>query len=163
VSTGSTTGDESSVELREEELRVEKERVKAGEVRLRKEVTTEDRTVEVPVTREEVVIERRPAASGREAGGTIDEGEEIRIPLMEEEVRVEKTPVVREEVSLRKQQVQDTERVSETVRREEARIDQTGDANVRTSSGSSEAWRGNERRYRHDVSYNGPERRMARA
>lgn len=168
VSTGSTSfdrtaGDGSSVELREEELRVEKERVQAGEVRLRKEVTTEERTVEVPVTREEVVIERRPAASGREAGGTIDDGEEIRIPLMEEEVRVEKTPVVREEISLRKQQIQDTERVSETVRREEARIDQTGDTNVRTSGDSVEAWRGNERRYRHDVSYNGPERRMARA
>jgi stress response protein YsnF len=71
---------------------------------------------------------------------------------MEEEVRVEKTPVVREEVSLKKRQVQDTERVSETVRREEARIDQ---------SGSGEAWRGNERRYRHDASYSGPERRMA--
>jgi uncharacterized protein (TIGR02271 family) len=156
------TGDSRSVELREEELRVEKERVQAGEVRLRKEVTTEERTVEVPVTREEVVIERRPAASGREAGGTINEGEEIRIPLMEEEIRVEKTPVVREEVSLRKEQVQDTERVSETLRREEARIDQSGDTNVRTSSGSSEAWRGNERRYRHDRSYSGPERRMAR-
>jgi len=158
-----STSDSPSVELREEELRVEKERVQAGEVRLRKEVIAEERTVEVPVTREEVVIERRPAAGGREAGGTINEGEEIRIPLMEEEVRVEKTPVVREEVSLRKQQVQDTERVSETLRREEARIDQTGDTNIRTSSGSSEAWRGNERRYRHDVSYNGPERRMARA
>src|SRR5215203_2092875 len=158
-----TAGDTRSVELREEELQVEKERVQAGEVRLRKEVITEERTVEVPVTREEVVIERRPAASGREAGGTINEGEEIRVPLMEEEVRVEKTPVVREEVSLRKQQVQDTERVSETVRREEARIDQTGDTNVRTSSGSSDAWRGNERRYRHDRSYSGPERRMARA
>ena len=157
------TGDSPSVELREEELRVEKERVQAGEVRLRKEVITEERTVEVPVTREEVVIERRPAASGREAGGTINEGEEIRIPLMEEEVRVEKTPVVREEVSLRKQQVQDTEHVSETLRREEARIEQTGDTNVRTSGGSSEAWRGSERRYRHDVSYDGPERRMARA
>jgi uncharacterized protein (TIGR02271 family) len=131
--------------------------VQAGEVRLRKEVTTEERTVEVPVTREEVVIERRPAAQGREAGGSIGEGEEIRIPLMEEEVRVEKTPVVREEVSLKKRQVQDTEEISETVRREDARIEQTGETNLR----GTEAWRGNERRYRHDSSYTGPERRMA--
>jgi uncharacterized protein (TIGR02271 family) len=165
MSTSAATADRSSddsstVELREEELEVEKERVQAGEVRLRKEVVTEDRTVEVPVTREEVVIERRPAAGGRKAGGTIDEGDEIRIPLMEEEVRVEKTPVVREEVSLKKRQVQDTEHVSETVRREEARIEQTGDSNIRASA--SEAWRGNERRYRHDSSYNGPERRLAR-
>ncbi len=47
---------------------------------------------------------------------------------------------------------EDTERVSETVRREEARIEQ---------SGTGEAWRGNERRYRHDLSYTGPERRLA--
>ena len=109
------------------------------------------RTIEVPVTREEVVIERRPAAQGQKADGDIAEGEAIRIPLMEEEVRVEKTPVVREEVTLKERQIQDTERVSETVRREEARIEET----------QSEPWRGNERRYRHDSNYRGPERRAA--
>ena len=153
-------GDSPAVELREEELRVEKERVQAGEVRLRKEVTTEDRSIEVPVTREEVVIERRPAAEGSETREDIGEGDEIRVPLMEEEVRVEKTPVTREEVTLRKRQVQDTEHVADTVRREEARIEKTGDSRV-SSSGNTDAWRGNERRYRHDSSYNGPERRMA--
>ena len=163
MSTGAPAADRAAgespvVELREEELRVEKDRVQAGEVRLRKEVVTEERTVEVPVTREEVVIERRPAAQGRQAAGAIDAGEEIRIPLMEEEVRVEKTPVVREEVTLKKRQVQDTEQVSETVRREEARIEQTGEGSLR---GANEGWRGNERRYRQDSSYSGPERRMA--
>jgi uncharacterized protein (TIGR02271 family) len=154
-------GNSPVVELREEELRIEKDRVQAGEVRLRKEVVSEERTIDVPVTREEVVVERRPAAGGSEAGA-IDEGEEIRIPLMEEEVRVEKTPVVREEVTLKKRQVQDTEQVSETLRREEAHVEQTGSADLgRSRSGASETWRGNERRYRHDASYTGPERRMA--
>jgi uncharacterized protein (TIGR02271 family) len=153
----SNVDDSATVQLREEELRTEKERVQAGEVRLRKEVVTEQRTVEVPVTREEVVVERRPAARGQEAAGDIGDGEEIRIPVMEEEVRVEKTPVVKEEVSLKKRQVHDTERVSDTVRREEARIDDSGKA-VR---GNTEAWRGNERRYHDDSSYQGPERRMA--
>jgi uncharacterized protein (TIGR02271 family) len=157
-SPGSTEATQS-IELREEELRAEKERVQAGEVRVRKEVVTEERTLEVPVTREEVVIERRPAAQGSAASGSIDEDEEIRIPLMEEEVRVEKTPVVREEVTLKKRQVQGTEEVSDTVRREEARIERTGEAAVR---GDTEAWRGNERRYRHDSSYSGPERRLSR-
>jgi uncharacterized protein (TIGR02271 family) len=147
-----------SIELREEELRAQKERVQAGEVRVRKEVVSEERTIEVPVTREEVVIERRPAA-GRTTEGRIDEDEEIRIPVMEEEVRVDKTPVVREEVTLKKRQVHDTERVSDTVRREEARVERTGDANVQ---GGTEAWRGNERRYRHDTNYSGPERRLSR-
>ncbi|HEY9013868.1 MAG TPA: YsnF/AvaK domain-containing protein [Gemmatimonadales bacterium] len=164
MQTGATTAGRSSsgessqsIELREEELRAEKERVQAGEVRVRKEVVSEERTLEVPVSREEVVIERRPAAGGRTASGDIEEGDEIRIPLMEEEVRVEKTPVVREEVSLKKRQVQGTEKVSDTVRREEARIEQTGDANIR---GGSEVWRGNERRYHDDSSYSGPERRL---
>jgi uncharacterized protein (TIGR02271 family) len=147
-----------SVELREEELRAEKEQVQAGEVRLRKEVVSEERTIEVPVTREEVVIERRPAAEGRSAQGSIDEGEEIRVPIMEEEVRVDKTPVVREEITLKKRQVQDTEEVTDTVRREEARIERTGNASV---GSESDSWRGNERRYRHDAGYSGPERRVA--
>jgi len=151
--------DSERIELKEEELRAEKERVQAGEVRLRKEVVSEEKTIQVPVTREEVVIERRPAAEGRRATGDIDDDEEIRIPLMEEEVRVEKTPVVREEVTLKKREVKGTEEVSDTVRREEARIEQTGGARVR---GDTEAWRGNERRYRHDSSYSGPERRVAR-
>jgi uncharacterized protein (TIGR02271 family) len=151
LSDGTDVDQAARIELREEELRTEKEQVQAGEVLLREEVVSEERTIEVPVTREEVVIERRPAAGGQTAEGAIDEGEEIRIPLMEEEVRVEKSPVVREEVTVKKRQVQDTERVSETVRREEARIEET----------ESEPWRGNERRYRQDMSYRGPERRAA--
>ena len=149
------------LQLREEELEVEKERVQVGEVRLRKEVVTEQRNIEVPVTREEVVIERHAAAAGKPAGGAIGEGEEVRIPLMEEEVRVEKTPIVREEVSIRKRQVQDTERVSETVRREEARIEGQGDARIsERTSRASESWRGDERRDGDDASYTGPERRL---
>ncbi|HUR95466.1 MAG TPA: YsnF/AvaK domain-containing protein [Gemmatimonadales bacterium] len=150
-----------TIQLREEQLDIEKERVQTGEVRLRKEVVTEQRNIEVPVTREEVVIERH-AAGGVPADGTIREGEEIRIPLMEEEVRVEKTPVVREEVSVRKRQVQGTEQVSETVRHEEALIESQGDVSMREDRGMvSESWRGNERRYTDDVNYAGPERRMA--
>ena len=150
------------LQLREEQIEVEKERVQAGEVRLRKEVVTEQRNIEVPVTREEVVIERHAAAGDELVEGGVGDGEEIRIPLMEEEVRVEKTPIVREEVSIRKRQVQATEHVSETVRREEARIEGQGDARISERTGAaSESWRGNERRYSDDASYTGPERRLA--
>ena len=61
---------------------------------------------------------------------------------------MEKTPVVKEEVSVKKRAVQETKEVSDTVKREEAYVEQTGDAEVRT--GSTEPWRGNERRYHHD-------------
>jgi uncharacterized protein (TIGR02271 family) len=140
------------IELREEELRATKEPVKAGEVRVRKEVIEKEKSIDVPVTREEVVIERQPV-SGRPVTGDIKEGEEIRIPLTEEEVRVEKWPVVKEEISVGKRKVQGTETVRDTVRREEARIEEKGSAHVR------DPWKGKERRRRRDPSYAGPERR----
>jgi uncharacterized protein (TIGR02271 family) len=158
--TSTSTGeDQQHLELREEELRAEKEQVQAGEVRLRKEVVKEKKTIDVPVTREEVVVERHPVSGRQPSDRDIGKDEEIRIPVMEEQVRVEKTPVVKEEVSVKKRAVQETKQVTDTVKREEAYMDQTSDAQVRT--GSSEAWRGNERRYHHDSDYTGPERRVA--
>jgi uncharacterized protein (TIGR02271 family) len=152
------SSEERHIELREEELRAEKERVEAGEVRLRKEVVEEQKTINVPVTREEVVVEKHSVGGRRPAEGSIGDDDEIRIPVMEEEVRVEKTPVVREEVSVRKRQVQGTEKVSDTVKREEAWVDRTEDATVRTRNGD---WEGQERRTRTTSSYRGPERRVA--
>ena len=46
--------------MKEERLHAEKHPVETGEVRVRKEVHTETKTLEVPVQREEVVIERTP-------------------------------------------------------------------------------------------------------
>ena len=120
-----------TVQLREEELQARKTAVETGEVGIRKEVVSEQRTLEVPVTREEVTVERHPV-DRRPSDAPIGEGgEEIRVPVREEEVTVEKRPVVTEEVSLGTRQVQDTERVSGTVRREEARLEHEGDVDVR--------------------------------
>lgn len=151
------------VELREEVLRAKTQPVETGEVRVRKEVVSEERTIDVPVTREEVVIERRPAAGSQPASGDIAaQGEEIRVPIREEEVRVEKTPIVKEEVTVGKRRVEDVERVTDTVRREEARVDTTGEAHLKeTRSLGAEPRRGAERRSRQDPRYAGPERRMS--
>ena len=146
------TEDGGRIELIEEELDVDTREVQAGEVRIRKDVVVEQRIVEVPVTREEVVIERHPV-EGREASD-LNEDEEIRIPVMEEEVDVQKRPVVREEVSVGKRRVQGTRTVSEPVRREEARIESTGDVGI--GSGAVQ-----ERRRGGSTQYRGQERRMA--
>jgi uncharacterized protein (TIGR02271 family) len=123
-----------TMQLREEELQAHKQPVEKGDVRVRKEVVTEQKTLDVPVQREEVVVERRPV-TGRPAAGTdIRSGEEIRIPVKEEEIHVEKRPVVREEVSVGKRQVQDTHKVGGTVRKEQVRIDKEGDVTVRDDS-----------------------------
>jgi uncharacterized protein (TIGR02271 family) len=133
ASTASTAGanrqfqGERNIQLVGEILRVHKDRVQRGEVRLRKEVVIENQNVEVPVSREELVIQRVPV-QGREATGQIGAGDkEIRVPLTEEQVRVEKKPVVNEEVRVGKRQVQDTKRVSDTVRHEELRTEHEGD------------------------------------
>jgi uncharacterized protein (TIGR02271 family) len=126
------TGDGRVIQLREEQLRADKEAVETGEVKVRKEVRTEHQQMNVPVEREEVVIERRPAR-GKAAAGDM-RSEEIRIPVKEERVKVTKEPVVREEVSVGKRKVRDTRTVSGDVRKEEVAVDSTGGAKVRHTS-----------------------------
>jgi len=111
------------IQLLSEVLRIDKERVPMGEVRVRKEVRTEHQNVRVPVEREELVVERRPATGETPASGTIGAQDEIRVPLSEERVKVEKTPVVKEEVEIGKRQVQNSETVSEDVRSEELKVE----------------------------------------
>jgi uncharacterized protein (TIGR02271 family) len=112
------------VQLFGEVLRVHKERINRREVRVRKDVITENQTIEVPVTREELVLERVAVSGDTPApSANIGRGQEIRIPLSEEKVRLEKEPVLREEVSVGKREVQDVARVSGDVRREELRVD----------------------------------------
>lgn len=109
-------------------LRVHKDRVSRGEVRLRKEVVTETQNIDVPTTREELVIERTPGEGREAAGAEVGSGEkEIRVPLTEERVSVEKKPVVNKEIRVGKRQVQDTKRVSDQVRHEELRTETEGD------------------------------------
>jgi len=131
--TAARAGD--TIEVKEERLRAEKQPVEAGEVRVRKEVHTETKTIDVPVEREEVFIERTPVHGRAAASGissdTLRAGEEIRIPVKEEKVKVSKEAVVTEEVKVGKRTVQDTERVSGQVRKEEVKVEQTGDVDVR--------------------------------
>jgi uncharacterized protein (TIGR02271 family) len=111
------------LQLREEELIPRKRTVQTGEVRLQTDVVSEQRTVEVPVTREEVYVERH-AVDRRPSDRPIsDAGETIEVPVSEEEVTVEKRSVVYEEVEVGKRAVQDTEQVDATVRREELKVD----------------------------------------
>jgi uncharacterized protein (TIGR02271 family) len=131
---GAGTGNtERRLELRGELLRAVKQRVQAGEIRLRKDIVTENQTLNVPVTREEVVVERVPAenvGSRPKTGGAIGEGEEIRVPVSEERVNVTKEPVVTGEVRVQKRAVQDSQQVSDTVRHEEVRVENEGNVPV---------------------------------
>jgi len=117
--------EQKSVQLREEQLDVRKERVQIGEVQLRKEIVEELRTIQVPVIREEVYVERRPIIDGQYDGSPLTENEIIRVPITEERIEVTKRPVVVEEVVVGKRKIQETKEMKDTVRKEEARIEQS--------------------------------------
>jgi uncharacterized protein (TIGR02271 family) len=112
----------------EEQLRVGTQSREAGRARLRKYVVTEEQNVTVPVTREEVKIEREPitdANVGDAMGGPAISEEEHEVVLHEEQAVVDKQAVPVERVRLGKEQVTEQETVSEQVRQE--RIEAEGD------------------------------------
>jgi uncharacterized protein (TIGR02271 family) len=124
------------VQLFGEVLRVHKERINRGEVRVRKDVVTENQTIEVPVMREELVLERVAVSGNTPApSASIGGSQEIRVPLTEEKVRLEKQPVLREEVNVGKREVQDVTRVSGDVQHEELRVDPDPEAPKRSATG----------------------------
>ena len=110
----------------EEQLNVNKERVATGEARLRKYVVTDTETVEVPVEREEVRVERTPisAEDAKNYNGTISgDTEEASVTLHEEQVNVNKETVPVEKINLKKDTVRDTETHTEELRKEQIDTD----------------------------------------
>ena len=114
----------------EERLRAGTEQVDAGRARLRKYVVTDTEQVQVPVTREEVRVEREPITdANRDAaydGPAISE-EEHEVTLRAERPVVQTEAVPVERVRLDKETVTETETVSGEVRREQIEVeDPTG-------------------------------------
>jgi len=130
ASRGLDTEREARLTLSEEELAVGKRPVAAGEVGVTKHVETKQVRESVPVMREEVTVERRPVTAGTSAEARIEEGE-IHVPLTQEEVIVEKRVVPKEELVIKKHQVQGEQVVEDEIRRERAEVHRTGDATVR--------------------------------
>ena len=115
-----------TVPVREERIETEKHERDAGEVTVAKRVVEQQQEFDVPVTREEVDVTRRRVDRPADADDTIvDDGETIRVPLRAEDVNVRKDARVVEEVEISKRPVTETQRVSETVRREEIDVDET--------------------------------------
>jgi uncharacterized protein (TIGR02271 family) len=143
--------EEGTLQLRKEELDINKNKIQTGEVILSKEVVEEQQSVNVPVTHEEVVIERRTlnnqptdsqisSSSDSSSSSASDCGcgnESIRIPVTEEKVEVGKHTVVTEEISAHKRDVEATQKVEETLRREEAKVDKNGNPIITNGDVSS--------------------------
>ena len=124
--TDRTKVEETTVPVTGERLGVSKSQ-STQEATITKTPVTETKTVEVPVTHEEISIERRPVSgtSASSAAATerpVESEQEIRVPLKQEQVQVTKQPYVKEEVAVKKKPVTETKTVSDQVTSEEVRV-----------------------------------------
>jgi uncharacterized protein (TIGR02271 family) len=129
---GPTT--DNAMTLSEERLNVGTRSEEVGRARLRKYVVTENVTETVPVSREEVRIEREPitdANIGNAMDGPAISEEEHEVTLHAERPVVDKEAVPVERVRLDKTTVTDQETVTEGVRKEQLDVDGTADSDRR--------------------------------
>jgi len=138
--TTTTTGYDTSgpntddaMTLSEEQVRIGKVQREAGRARLRKYIVTENVTQTVPVSREEVRLEREPitdANRGAAYTGPELSEEEHEVVLHEEAVVVDKDVVATERVRLDTETVTEQRTVTEQARREEVQLEQDGTTTV---------------------------------
>jgi uncharacterized protein (TIGR02271 family) len=117
---GPTTDD--AMTRSEERLHVGTEQAEVGRVRLRKHVVTENVTQTVPVSHEEVRLEREPitdANRGQATSGADISEEEHEVTLHAERPVTDKETVPVERVRLGKETVTEDHEVSETLRKEQ--------------------------------------------
>jgi uncharacterized protein (TIGR02271 family) len=117
---GPTTDD--AMTRSEERLHVGTEQVQAGRARLRKYVVTENVTQTVPVSHEEVRLEREPITDANQdaaMSGTDISEEEHEVTLHAERPVVDKETVPVERVRLGTETVTEDREVSETLRKEQ--------------------------------------------
>jgi len=115
---GKDTNEEEHIPLTEERLDISKES-QEDQATVTKKPVTESKTVEVPLTREEVSIERRPASGQTEVQSPIQSEQDIKIPLKREEAKISKKPYVKEEAVIKKKGVTNKKKISEDVTSEE--------------------------------------------
>ena len=119
--------EEIQIILHEEQLRVGKREVSAGEVHLHKTVHTEQVNVPVELRREDVTVERVAAGDVRAVNPADAFKEEtIDVPLTREEAVVSKEAHVTGAVRVKKTAQTETQQVSEQVRKEDVEVVRDG-------------------------------------
>lgn len=116
-------GNDDTVTRHEEQLHVGTETRESGRARLRKYVTTEEQTVTVPVSHEEVHVERVPVAEGTAASADAFQESEQEVTLHEEVPVVTKEAHAVEGVRLTTEQVREDQQVTEQVSKEHIEVD----------------------------------------
>ncbi len=122
------TDETAVISLAEESLRVGKRTVERGRVRLHKTVSERSETVDLPLAREQVEVERVSVNRPVEAAEPVRyEGDVMVIPRYEEVLVVSKQLVLVEELRVRTVRSERREPQQVTLRREEVSVERTGD------------------------------------
>ena len=117
----------NTLELLEERLTVNKDRIVAGLVKVGKHVVTEERTINVDLEEEHADIERTNVNRPTDRRiGDINGNETIEVELEAERARVSKETYVTEEVNVGKTTERHTETIVDTIQREELDVDNNG-------------------------------------
>ena len=112
------------VPVYEEQLNIGKQQAEAGRVHVHKDVIEEQQAAKVPVTHEEVRVERvLMQGDATDLGSDAFTDRDIDVPLRGEQVVANKEAHVAEEVHLHKQQVTENQRIGDTVRKERIHIE----------------------------------------
>jgi uncharacterized protein (TIGR02271 family) len=122
------TDTKTKLKLREEKLDIYKKLAITGEVSIRKEFITEEKTIVVPLTREELIIEKKNLE--KNSSKKNNENEVIRIPINEERFEIVKHKVALEDVSVYLHQFQDKVHIDEILKKEMLKIETEGNAKV---------------------------------
>ena len=115
-----------TIQLREEELDVRTHAVDAGQISVGTHVVQEHRTIDVPVMREEVTIDRHPVDRRPSEAPISETNDLLEVPAHAEQVAAEKQAVIYEEVEVGKRAIHDRQKVSATVRKEVVDVDADG-------------------------------------
>jgi uncharacterized protein (TIGR02271 family) len=115
------------LQLREERVRAMTEPVEVGRVRLTKCVTEWTETLEVPLRREDLVLEVLPGSGVvRIDGRDLQPGEVVELPLIQERATAVTETVVSEDVHVRKVSSEVIEPIATTLRREDLVVEPEG-------------------------------------
>ena len=125
--TPADTAGDGYITRSEENLRVGTRAVEAGRARLKKYVVTEQQTVTVPVSHEEVTLVREPIAAGTVTDAVIGD-DAVEVTLMRDEVVVDTQAVAVERIRLDTETVTEQREVTESVRKEQIEMDTDGDS-----------------------------------
>ncbi len=113
--------EEMTLRIKEEQLVLAKTWLQTGEVKIYRELLTEEKRFTVSAEYEELVIEKKIPASASSAHEDVPT-DVIRIRLSEEQINLTKHRVALEDVSIYKQQIEEIKRIEETLKMEKSII-----------------------------------------